>query len=217
MKATREMVKNAPSGEVLEINPFVNPDSVMGIALAYQKAFSDKPWNEGYLCPVCKTSYSRDGGNWSMCPECLCSNRLRVRLVEYWPIDKILTDFYQEMSKPGAVCVIMQARYNVFAFAWGYEVKSNKSLDKYLEAPDLHKLVKGNFLYLDECAVVPKHQNKGCGKKLVKAFLQKAKKSEKSVLLRTMKGEAMHRIITGLGGEIVQDISRGRIIMKIVV
>jgi len=215
MKITRGIVKNANAGEVLEIDPFVKPNSVMSIAITYQKAFGGKPWNEGYLCPVCKTSYPRDNGNWSVCPECLALNELNVRLVEYWSTDKIITDFYQEMSKPGSVCMIMQRGHNVIAFTWGYEVKIDKSLDKYLESPGLHKLIKGNFLYLDECAVLPSCQNKGCGKKMVKAFLQKAKKTKKDILLRTMKNSVMHKMVIKLGGEVVQDISRERVIMMI--
>ncbi len=215
MKATKEIIENAGSSEILEIDPFTNPNSVMSIAVTYQKAFGGNPWNEGYLCPICKTSYSRDGGNWSFCPECRAVNRLHVRLVEYWPIDKIITDFYQEMNKPGSVCMIMQVRHNVIAFVWGYEVRVDKSLDRYLEAPRLHKLAKGNFLYLDECAVLPSQQNKGCGKRLMRAFLQKAKESGKRVLLRTMRDKVMHRIVEGFGGEIIQEISRNRVIMKI--
>ncbi len=218
MKTLNVVSKKAVAMVDIEVlNPFAGSIDVVKIAEVYQKAFRSDPWNEGYLCPVCKDIIADDGYLKAYCKRCQDSDGRLVRLIEYWPISKILTDFYQEMLKPEAECLIMKHKNDVIAFIWGYEVKSDKSIDKYLEAPGLHRLIKGDFLYLDECAVAPEWQGGGCGKALVAFFLRKAKKSKKSVLLRTMKGGVMHRIIEKFGGEIVQEISRGRIIMKIVV
>jgi len=199
------------------LSPFSQPDDVIGVALVYQKAFGSSPWNEGYICPVCGTTFADESGLWDYCTYCRDSAGYLVKILRCWPIHKILTDFYQEMLRPEAVCLIMKDRYGVIAFAWGYEVEVNKSLDKYLEAPKLHKLVKGNFLYLDECAVIPKQQNKGCGKKLMSSFIQKAQEINRNILLRTLKGEVMYRLVKNFGGKTIQNISKERVIMKIVV
>ncbi len=194
--------------EFIKINPFKQPETVKAIALVYQQAFGDEPWNEGYLCPVCKKVFPRTTSI-EICSSC------NVLVIEYWPISKIIQDFYHEMMKPGSVCVIVQSYEKVIGFAWGYRVSVSLDLDKHLNAPNLHhQLLDGDFFYLDECALVPAYQGKGIGKLLVSCILREQK--QKEILLRTMGDSRMENIIKNRGGEIVQRISRGRIIMKLI-
>ena len=216
MKNASKIIEVATAvSSVFVLEPFSQPDDVMGIALVYQKAFGGNPWNEGYVCPVCKTTFADDRSLWGYCTHCRDNIGYLVKTLRCWPIHKILTDFYQEMLKPGAVCLTMKNKCGIIAFAWGYEVEVDTSLDKYLEAPALSKLIKGSFLYLDECAVLPDWQGKGCGKALMEVFIGKAKETQYNVLLRTMKNSVMHKMVVKLGGKVVQDISRKRVIMLI--
>ncbi len=207
--------KAVAASSVLTLNPLTQPDDVVGIALVYQKAFGGDPWNEGYICPVCQAVFADESGLWGYCPHCQEDKGLLIKILRYWPLNKILTDFYQEMVRPGAICLAMKDGCSVIAFAWGYEVKVNFSLDKYLEAPNLHKLIKGTFMYLDECAVLPAWQKNGCGKSLLSAFIDKSREAGRNILLRTLRGQAMHKLALRQGGGIIQNISQDRVIIMI--
>ncbi len=197
---------------ITEIKPFLQPEMVEAIASAYQQSFGNEPWNEGYLCPVCEAvlplAYSL-----KTCPICAEQSRI-VLLVEYWPISKIITDFYTEIGKPESVCVVAQINGNVVGFAWGYRVSATPDLDSHLEAPNLHKALNGDFFYLDECALIPLHQGKGAGKMIVNHIF--GAQQQGKILLRTMHDSRMYRIIKQMRGEIVQHISRNRVIMRLV-
>ncbi len=193
--------------EFVKVDPFKKPETVEEIALVYQQAFGGEPWNEGYICPVCEKVFPRTPSI-KICPAC------NVLVAEYWPISKIIQDFYYEMMKSGSVCVIVQFCEKVVGFAWGYRISASPDLDKHLDAPNLHQLLDGDFLYLDECALVPAYQGKGIGKMLVNYILRE--QQQKEMLLRTMGHSRMENLIKNKGGEIIQRISRGRIIMKLI-
>ena len=183
------------------------PEVIPGIVYVYQQAFGGEPWNEGYLCPVCETAVALADGP-KECPECAKLGR-SVIMVEYWPESKVVSDYYREMMRPGSLCVIARDNKETIGFAWGYKVSVTPELDKHLEAPELHTLIDGDFFYLDECAVVPQHQGKGFGALL----MERVRGTSRRILLRTMDGSRMCRLVTRMGGKIVQHISRGRVIM----
>ncbi len=57
------------------------------IASVYQKTFGSEPWNEGYRCPACEKVFPLSCGE-KKCPVCV-----KAMLEEYWPIEKIISDF----------------------------------------------------------------------------------------------------------------------------
>jgi GNAT superfamily N-acetyltransferase len=197
--------------EITAISPFKQPEVVEAIASVYQQAFGGDPWNEGYLCPLCGSVYARVTGI-KVCPACTQGSR-EVLVVEYWPKSIIVSDFYREMCKPDALCLVAYLKSEIIGFAWGYRVFVNQEYDSYVEAPNLHKLLQGDFFYLDECALVPEYQGKGLGTVLAKHIFREQK--ERRVLLRTMNSSRMCTMVQHAGGEIVQHISRGRVIMQL--
>ncbi len=195
----------------VKIDPFKQPETVEAISLVYQQSFGGEPWDEGYLCPVCKKVFALIPSI-KICSS--CAEQLRnVLVVEYWPTSKIIRDFYREMMNPDSICVIVQSHEKVIGFVWGYRVSTNPDLDKHLDALNLHQSLYGNFFYLDECAIMPSCQGRGIGKLLVNYVLRE--QQQKQVLLRTMDKSRMYNLIKNIGGEIVQRISHGRIIMKL--
>jgi len=217
-KVDTTMKKVVATSSVFVLDPFKGKDAVNNIAQVYQKAFGNKPWNEGYVCPICKTVFADEFSSWGYCQQCSHKDGRLVGIVRCWPIDKVITDFYREMTKSNALCLVMKDGGTIIAFAWGYSIQVNTFLDKYLEAPNLHsKLMSREFLYLDECAVTPKWQGQGCGKALLKSFVEKAKEEKKSVLLRTMENSVMHKLAEKFGGKVIQKISRQRVIITIII
>ncbi|MCR4260829.1 MAG: GNAT family N-acetyltransferase [Candidatus Colwellbacteria bacterium] len=192
-----------------ENNLFSHSEVIEGIVNIYQQAFGGDPWNEGYVCPVCEGVFALKDGI-EKCPTCAEKSR-SVLLVEYWPKSKVISDYYREMMKMGSLCIIAGEGDVPFGFAWGYKVTTSPELDQALDAPGLHTIIEGNFFYLDECAVIPSHQGKGIGKLLMHRVVL----ARPRVLLRTMDGSKMYRLVLHMGGKMVQHISRGRVIMSI--
>lgn len=193
------------------VNPLARPSYVTQIVSVYRLAFGGKPWNEGYLCPRCQAVVALEHRD-AICPVCRANGR-SVLLVEYWPVSKVTLDFYAEMEKPGALCAVAHEMDCVFAFAWGYLVRAGQELDVHLEAEGLHNVLEGDFFYLDECAVHPAAQGQGMGKNLVRYIF--GQQPQKKVLLRTMDNSRMCSLIKHMGGEIMQKISRDRVIMQL--
>ncbi|MDP2630552.1 MAG: GNAT family N-acetyltransferase [Candidatus Uhrbacteria bacterium] len=135
---------------------------------------------------------------------------------ETWVIETIASDFTNEMNRPGAICVVAQIENDVVGFAWGYTVSSDDpNLDNHLDAHGTHVTLSGDYFYLDECALAPDHQGKGVGKHLVRAIF--AAQQHKEVLLRTKDGSRMCNLIKQMGGEIIQNISEERVIMRVTI
>lgn len=198
------------------INFLSDLNTVRGIVNVYQKSFGDEPWNEGYRCSLCETSFPLSFVA-KRCPCCASKGEVSL-LVEYWPKEKIFSDFYSEMNKPGSICVVRHGPMSrcgceVIAFAWGYDITIDSESEKHLDAPSLGKLVSGTFFYLDECAVAPEFQGQGLGKLLVKEIFSEQPREQ--ILLRTMNNSRMHKLILHLGGEVIMQISRDRVIMKL--
>lgn len=197
--------------EIMLVKPFEQPRMVEAIASIYRQSFGGEPWNEGYVCPVCSAIYALSC-DIKICVNCAGDSK-NVLLVECWPLQKVVTDFYTEMSKSDPVCIVAQADKNVIGFAWGYRVSANPDLDMHMEAHDLHHSLEGDYFYLDECALSPKHQGCGIGKLLVRHIIRE--QSHVEVLLRTMNNSRMCSLIKNMEGEIIQHVSRGRVIMKL--
>ena len=134
-------------------------------------------------------------------------------MVPYWPTERVLCDFYKEMSKREAACFVAKDGEAVVGFAWGYEIEMDASMDEHLDAPGLHILRQGVFPYLDEVAVSLPYRQRGIGELLVRAF--RHRQAGRSILLRTKSGSPMSRLVTKLGGSILLRISRERIIAEI--
>lgn len=197
--------------KIIKINPFEQPKMVEAIAAVYQQSFGGEPWNEGYLCPLCESVFALPS-SFKTCPNC-AKRSISVLLVEYWPISKVVSDFYREMRKPNPICIVAQSDEQIIGFAWGYQISANQDLDNHLEAPSLHKSLHGDFFYLDECALMPSHQGKGVGKLLVKEIFRQQQQGR--ALLRTMNDSRMCNLIKNMDGQIIQPISRNRVIMQL--
>jgi GNAT superfamily N-acetyltransferase len=197
--------------DILTITPFASPDTIREIATVYRKSFGGPPWNEGYLCPSCGQAYPLSM-KVRVCPACTKVSR-SILLVEHWPISRIISDFYREMTKPDPICVIARSEKRVIGFAWGYAVFSGPDLDMHLDAPGLCESLRGRYFYLDECAVDPDFQGKGVGKTLLRDML--GKRNEDSVILRTKNRSPMFHLTEQAGGSTIRHISDERVIMCI--
>lgn len=193
--------------KIREIDTSSESETVLAIASAYQQAFGHAPWNEGYMCPTCKSKYSLSYQT-THCSQCGSADEL----VEYWPTDKILGDFHTEMRNPGSICLVAERETEVVGFAWGYDLTMCEEASSKLCSPNLHTLVSGNVFYLDEIAVVPKYQGKGIGKKLMSAITPT---QGKITLLRTLAESPMQHLASSLGLCKIMSISEERVIMGI--
>ena len=192
--------------EIVKINS--SQRRVLGeIASVYQKTFGSEPWNEGYRCPACEKVFPLSCGE-KKCPVCA-----KAMLEEYWPIEKIISDFLREMAKPKSLCLGALVNGEIIGFAWGYEIVINPNIDLQLEAPGLHQLTRGTFFYLDETAILPLFQNKGIGKKLIQRIFME--QGQSNILLRTLNGSKMLQIIQKMDGKPTLFISRDRVIMTL--
>ena len=138
---------------IQKIEPFLRiPESVRGIVASYQRTFGGEPWNEGYVCPVCgaRIRFPKQRA----CPSCAARGE-SVLLVEYWPASKVMSDFYREMMKPEALCLVAKNDDKIVGFIWGYRIVVDEHIDDYLESPGLSRLISGEFFYLDDAAVFP--------------------------------------------------------------
>jgi GNAT superfamily N-acetyltransferase len=200
---------------IQKIEPFqfgYSLEMVPGIVSVYRKAFGGEPWNEGYVCPVCGDAFPLAQAD-ILCPSCATRGE-SVLLVEYWPTSKVISDFYREMKKPEALCLVAKNDDGkVVGFIWGYKIVVGDHIDDYLEAPGLSRLVSGEFFYLDDAAVLPEYQRKGIGKNLIAHMLQM--RPRKNILARTLDQSQMFRILTDFNGKTVLRITRNRVIMAI--
>src|SRR5680860_292513 len=92
--------------EVKIIKPFKDAKTVTQIAIVYQQAFGNAPWNEGYKCPICETVVPLNYFN-LVCPVCSKKSNF-IAMIEYWPISKVISDFYAEMAKPKSFCLTIE-------------------------------------------------------------------------------------------------------------
>lgn len=196
---------------IRKVHVLSEPLTVREIAKVYQNTFGEDPWNEGYVCPNCGMSFPLSS-NLTVCPGCLVKRDEVYCLVDYWPISKIITDYYAENSKDGALCLVAESEGKIIGFVWGYAVQTNVEFANKIEAPaltvDNHKV-----FYLDECAVLPEFQRRGVGKALVVEILKNQQFDV--MILRTLEGSQMQSLVESLGGEVILSISNNRVIMRL--
>lgn len=191
--------------------PLRDPATVSAIVAVYRQVFADAPWHEAYQCPVCKAAYGKDYRK-KICDACVQEGN-HILIVEHWPTYKVVRDFYQEMVKPDAICVVAKSEEGLVGFAWGYRMELSEQASTYLEAPRVHEQLHGSYFYIDEVALLLEYRGQGVGKNLVQAIVQDRPKGR--TLLRTLHDSPMEHLTLGLGGEIVQHISEDRVIMVV--
>lgn len=204
--------------KIREVIPFKDVETVAQIAIVYQQAFGNAPWNEGYKCPICETVVPLSCID-PVCPECLKKANF-IKMIEYWPISKVISDFYTEMTKPNSFCLAIQEE-QVIGFVWGYRLEAIPAVALYLEAPGVDEIIKKdclggkkNFLYIDEMAISPKYQGQGLGYRLMEDVLFRY--PSEMLYLRTLENSAMFKLVTKMGGRTILKISKGRVIMRII-
>ncbi len=189
-------------------------EKVFEIASVYKEVFGSEPWNEGYKCPECvedniyPLSFTQ-----KLCPKCLALGK-KVELLEFWPLLQVVCDFRNEMLKTGAICCVAQDQDKIVGFAWAYEMLVNEKTDEYLDSPGLAKIIIWRkHLYIDEVAVLPNYRGKGIGKNLVRRLC--SSNGFLPILLRTKNNSPAYNMFLGLGGKVVLNITRERVIMAI--
>ena len=199
--------------KIFKFNPFTQPELVQKIALVYKETFGGAPWNEGYKCPVCAVNLPLQVEE-KICPFCLQEGK-SIHLVNYWPVDQILSDFYQEMSRPESICLAVEVGSAIVGFAWGYQIVLNQETEEYLGSSGLCEKFKDQvFFYLDDVGIKPDTQCKGFGRKIIEQIF--AQQKEKNILLRTMEVSQMFHLIKKMGGEKIYSISgSNKIIMML--
>jgi len=190
-------------------SPLRDPATVSAIVGVYRQVFADAPWHEAYQCPVCRTSYGKSYLK-KICDSCWQDHN-HVLLVDHWPAYKVIQDFYKEVLKPNAICVLARCDEGIVGFAWGYQMEMNDEASSHLEAPHIHERLHGTYFYVDEVAVLLPYRGKGVGKNLVETLIEDQQRGR--ILLRTLHESPMEKLVCGMGGTIVQSISEGRVIM----
>ena len=137
-----------------------------------------------------------------------------VWLVEYWPVNKVIADFYAENIKKDSVCFVVEENKKTIGFVWGYGMSISPKTAEEIEAPELANTYRREVFYLDECGVLPEFQGRGYGKAMVQRIL--AEQPYDILILRTLENSVMRRLIENLGGEKILSIFEGRIIMKLI-
>jgi len=196
---------------VCSVDLFSDSETVRSIISCYRQAFGGAPWDEGYLCPhpECGDAFPLSLQS-ERCPSCAARGN-ETLLVEYWPADRVASDFYREMKKADALCFVAKDGEKIIGFIWGYRIIADESIDDYLEAPGLHRLIAGEFFYIDDVAVDPEYQGRGIGRALVSRLLKE--RPERRMLARTLDQSAMFHILASFRGETVLAITRGRVIV----
>lgn len=189
--------------------PLQDAATVSSIVAVYRQVFADAPWHEAYMCPLCKSSYGKNYLK-KVCDACLQDGH-HILLVEHWPTYKVIRDFYKEMVKPHAVCVVARSEEGLVGFAWGYRMELDAEASSHLDAPQIHESLHGSYFYIDEVALLLPYRGKGIGKNLVQAIIRGQEQGR--VLLRTLHQSPMENLVHGVGGTIVQHISDDRVIM----
>lgn len=195
--------------EIKKIDPFQDHQLIPQIARVYRETFAANPWYEGAKCPVCegREFVSMIG---SVCP--YCSPEKKVIMLEFWPEAEVVRDFYKEMSKPEAVCLVAIQMGCVAGFAWGYQLKINREVCQKLGAEHLlHRHAFDEVFYIDEVAVHPDYQSRGIGKSLTTMIIEGQALPK---LLRTKAGSKMQDISLSLGGKIITDASDDRVMIS---
>lgn len=198
--------------QITRIEPFKNPEVVAQIVTIYQQSFGNEPWNEGYKCVVCEHVIPLGNCEPELCSACIITGNL-IPMVPYWPTEKVMGDFYREMGKRDAVCLVAKDGEEVIGFAWGYKIEMNESTNKNLEAPRLHIMRTGCIPYLDEVAVSPPYRRKGVAELLVRTFC--GYQDGQPLLLRTLGDSPMSRLVDKMNGLILLCISQKRVIAEI--
>jgi ribosomal protein S18 acetylase RimI-like enzyme len=142
-------------------------------------------------------------------------------MIEYWPISKVISDFYAEMAKPDSFCLTAGDK-QVIGFVWGYRLESTPEVALYLEAPGADEIIKRSysgtkmdFLYIDEMAVSPKYQGQGVGFELITNVFYRYPRE--IIYLRTLENSAMFKLVTKMDGRTILKISKGRVIMELLI
>lgn len=195
----------------VEIKNFPNAlrdvSTVSSIVSLYQNIFGHEPWGEGYRCPVCNARYERSHKG-RTCEA--CEPRYIILLVEYWPRSRVLENFYTEMVKPQATCLLAKSEEGIVGFAWGYTILMSEEESLRLEAPGLHHKFYKDFFYIDEVALTSVYRGKGIGTHLVSALADSRKLD---IMWRVLRDSPAHKIMQKMGGSVVQDLSDGRVLM----
>lgn len=189
-------------------SPLKEAATVSAIVSVYRKVFGDDPWYEAHVCPVCSTTYGRKHVS-KLCEA--CEPEHSILLIDHWPTSVVLQDFYREMLKSKARCVIAKSEEGLVGFAWGYEVEMSPETSSHLKAPGLHQRLHGTYFYIDEVAVLLEYRGKGIGKSLVAKLTEGY--GQNGIVLRTLANCPMQKLIESSGGMAIQNISEGRIIM----
>ncbi len=159
--------------KVSQLDPkTASANTILSLGKAFIKVFSTDPaWEEFWKCPRCNASFPESDTS----PECFhcAQNGYNVPITEYWTMTKVLEDFYTEMSKENAICIIAtNEEEEIVGFCWGYFLNVNPSLEEHLGAEGLIGSLEKSGLsdtvvaYQDEIAVIPEYQKQGIAKKL---------------------------------------------------
>jgi hypothetical protein len=195
--------------QIKQLDPNATDLPLDRIIYIYRQAFGEAPWNEGYKCPKCESEFPLAETS-KVCPRCVLTGE-SVYLVEYWPYDIVLADFEAQMKMPNAICLVAEIAGEVVGFAWGYDVLMSEELAEKIEAPRVARKLDGRFFCLDECAVEPCLQIKGIGKSIVRQI--RSMERTQRFLVRTRSDCKMYPLLMHMGAEVVEKITRNRVIM----
>ncbi len=193
--------------QIQRLNVEQDPSAARAIATVYQRAFAGPPWFEEFKCPSCSANFA---GDMTVCPKCL-QNGKHIPLVEYWTQTSILSDLFLHMRRPSAVLLVAIEQEEIVGFSWAYGYDCGEQFVSTLDAMDSGSKIAQQGTYLDECAIDPRYQGRGIGSKLFTAMCDIVRTD---ILMRTMRDNSpMFRIASELGFEVIEEISRGRVIM----
>jgi hypothetical protein len=197
--------------KIEEVNPFENVGILLQVLDVYIETFGNEPWNEGFECTVCKSLFPLKYEK-TFCEKCFQEKNVETILNPFWTREKVLEDLKKEMSYKGAEFYGVFFGGKVVGLSWGYLLEISRKNAEEIQAPGLEEFLKRNFFYIDECAILPEFQNRGIGNTLLKGIISGVKSNS---ILRTLDNSPMCKLVKSLGGEVVMNISMGRVIMKV--
>ena len=172
---------------------------VMKTAMAYRVTFSTEPWCEVSRGPKCGDFYSIGNPPGTICP-CGCG-----KLKEAYPVIETTGYIRNEISRQGAVAIMVSKDSRIIAFGWGYMETGEEFADQKYRTDEGRKIVAEivgrdkKVFYLSEFGVIPEEREKRIGTEITKKVIEESSNLNLPFLMRTNKSSFMNKIARNLG------------------
>jgi len=170
------------------------PNDFDQLAIVYQSAFAEPPWDEYMKCVFCNENYGIKEAYQNPVECKKCGNPLA--LIEFWSKKEIKADLDFAFSQKKPIVIVAEKDGLLIGTVWGYILPIEKF-------PFLNSIISQNSNYIDEIAIHRSHRRKGIGEALGKEYLKRAiQNGDDELVLRTDRNnEASMGLFKKLGFE----------------